>query len=118
MNYTLSGGPYTRSSYYDAYAPKRGGNTAVVPGSAPTIKFRAKAAMRSGVSLAEAVGGVKLSGGDYVKWHEINADARGRIHLRIKVRLNLAANERTDVELTHFILIVERIFGIDIRDPR
>lgn len=87
MSHTLSSGPYTRSSYYDAYAPRRGAaGTAVVPGSAPTIKFRSKGAVRPGVSLAEAVGGVKLSGGDYVKWHEINADARGRIHLRIKVR--------------------------------
>ena len=76
---------YTRSSYHDYYGPRHGGGGTVVPGSAPTIKFRAKGAVRPGVSVAEAVGGAKLSGGDYVKWHEINADARGRIHLRIKV---------------------------------
>ena len=91
MSKSLSSGPYTRSSssYYDPYTPQRGGgnmsNAAVVPGSAPTIKFRAKGVTRSGVTLDEAVGGVKLSGGDYVRWNEINADARGRIHLRIKV---------------------------------
>jgi hypothetical protein len=92
MSHSLSSGPYTRSSssYYDPYTSKHAGggmsNAAVVPGSAPTIKFRAKGSTRSGVTLDEAAGGVKLSGGDYVKWNEINADARGRIHLRIKVR--------------------------------
>jgi len=64
----------SRASYYPSVATHR----------STVVKFRAKASFRSGISLAEAVSGVKLSGGDYLRWHEINADARGKIFLRVK----------------------------------
>lgn len=65
-----------RTSYYQNYDYRA---------RSPPIKFRTKGALRPGITLADAVSGVKLSGGDYVRWHEINADARGRVYLRIKV---------------------------------
>ncbi|KLO07480.1 hypothetical protein SCHPADRAFT_909425 [Schizopora paradoxa] len=68
-----SSGP-TRTSYYQGVSSYR----------STIVKFRAKASFRSGITLAEAVSGVKLSGGDYLRWHEINADARGKIFLRVK----------------------------------
>jgi len=70
----LSSGTY-RSTMFD---------TSYAAGPTPTIKFRVKGALRSGITLTDAVAGTKLSGGDYVKWHQIKADARGRIFLRIR----------------------------------
>jgi len=61
---------YSRSSYYEPFVAR-------------TIKFKSRGSLAKGVSLMDAGNGVKLSGGDYVKWHEINADARGRIHLKV-----------------------------------
>lgn len=49
------------------------------------VKFRAKGAFRGGITLSDAVAGIKLSGGDYLRWHELNADARGKIFLKIRV---------------------------------
>ena len=53
--------------------------------SSTAIKFKARGSVGWGITLADAASGVKLSGGDYVKWHEINADSRNRILLKISV---------------------------------
>lgn len=66
--------------YFDNYG---GGHR---PRSTSVVKFRQKGSLASGMTLATAVApGTKLSGGDYLKWHEINADFRGRIYLKVKV---------------------------------
>lgn len=63
------------SGYYDGYRSH----------NSPLIKFRAKGAFRSGISLSDAVAGARLSGGDYLKWNEMTPDSRGRVYLKVRV---------------------------------
>ena len=98
-----SGGP-SRTSFYQS-----------TPYRTPVVKFRAKASFRSGITLAEAVNGVKLSGGDYLRWHEINADARGKIFLRVKVIKILSLDFKTFAFLL-FVYVVDRIRCSHVRD--
>lgn len=54
-------------------------------GRVPRIKFRSNYT-HSGMSLHEAVSGVRPAGGDVYKWHELHADRNGEIFLRVAVR--------------------------------
>lgn len=56
-------------------------------GRVPRIKFRSKYS-NSGMSLSEAVNGVRPMGGDSYKWHDLHADRNGEIFLRVTVRMN------------------------------
>ena len=55
--------------------------------SSTLVKFRRKGGFRSGVSLGEAMANVRLSGNDSYTFHELNVDTRGRIILKVRVRL-------------------------------
>jgi hypothetical protein len=48
------------------------------------IKFKRKGTFMAGVSLAEAQGHVRLSSNDAYSLHDLHADRRGTIHLRVK----------------------------------
>lgn len=48
------------------------------------IKFRTKGSFSSGVTLSEVVSGIRLAGEDKFRYHELNADARGRIYLKVR----------------------------------
>ncbi|TDL29766.1 hypothetical protein BD410DRAFT_780255 [Rickenella mellea] len=67
--------PYASSTYYD------GGYRSL---SSRPIKFRMKGGFRSGIYLADAMAGARLSGGDFLKWHEMSPDPRGRVYLKIR----------------------------------
>ncbi|KAH8118529.1 hypothetical protein DFH11DRAFT_1686667 [Phellopilus nigrolimitatus] len=51
-------------------------------GHVPKIKFRTKYTS-SGMSLSDAVNGIRPSGADSYKWHEMHADRNGEIFLRV-----------------------------------
>jgi len=53
------------------------------------LKFRRKGSFTSGIGLDEAQQRIRLSGNDAYTFHDIHADSRGRIYLRVKVRLTL-----------------------------
>ena len=50
------------------------------------LKFRRKGSFASGIGLDEAQQRIRLSGNDAYSFHDIHADSRGRIYLRVKVR--------------------------------
>lgn len=66
------------SSYDEGYAY---GSSKV-----PRIKFRSQYS-NSGMSLADAINGVRPAGADRYKWHELHADRNGEIYLRVAVSL-------------------------------
>lgn len=66
--------PYN-DSFYDTYGRYN-----------HAIKFRMKGSMRSGITLTDALSGMRLSGSEYLKRYEINPDSRGRIYLKVRVR--------------------------------
>jgi hypothetical protein len=66
----------------DAYAHYRHGGR---PGSL-SIKFKRKGAFVAGIGLDEAQSHVRLSNNDAYSIHDLHADPRGRILLKIKVR--------------------------------
>jgi hypothetical protein len=49
------------------------------------IKFRRKGSFTAGVGLDEAQSHIRLSGNDSYSFHDLHADSRRRIYLRIKV---------------------------------
>ena len=55
-----------------------------LPGSIH-IKFRRKGSFTAGVGLDEAQSHIRLSGNDAYSFHDLHADSRRRIYLRIKV---------------------------------
>ncbi|KIM45966.1 hypothetical protein M413DRAFT_64725 [Hebeloma cylindrosporum] len=52
--------------------------------SAIQLKFRRKGSFSSGIGLDEAQQRIRLSGNDAYSFHDIHADSRGRIYLRVK----------------------------------
>ncbi|KAF9569414.1 hypothetical protein CPC08DRAFT_623846 [Agrocybe pediades] len=52
--------------------------------SAIHIKFKRKGSFTSGIGLDEAQSHIRLSGNDAYSFHDLHADGRGRIHLRVK----------------------------------
>lgn len=94
------GTPYTTTYGAGAMTPSRSRHTSSVSfqhqtyngqlntstshdyrGSVPRIKFRSK--YGTGMSLNEAMNGVRPANGDVYKWHEIHADRNGEIFLRV-----------------------------------
>ncbi len=65
----------------DAYSHYRHGTR---PGSL-AIKFKRKGAFMAGIGLDEAQSHVRLSNNDAYSVHDLHADGRGRILLKIKV---------------------------------
>ena len=49
------------------------------------IKFRRKGSFTAGIGLEEAQSHIRLSGNDAYSFHDLHADSRRRIYLRIKV---------------------------------
>lgn len=56
--------------------------------SSTLIKFKRKGGFRSGISLGEAMSNVRLSANDAYTYHDLNVDPRGRIILKIRVRIS------------------------------
>ncbi len=56
--------------------------------SSGVIKFKRKGGFRSGITLGEAMSDAHLSGNDDYDLYYLNADARGRIILKVRVRLS------------------------------
>ncbi|KAF9534988.1 hypothetical protein CPB83DRAFT_755665 [Crepidotus variabilis] len=54
-----------------------------MPGSTH-IKFKRKGAFMGGIGLDEAQSRIKLSNNDHYSFHDLHADGRRRIHLKIK----------------------------------
>ncbi|PPQ79497.1 hypothetical protein CVT25_003379 [Psilocybe cyanescens] len=52
--------------------------------SALHLKFKRKGSFSSGIGLDEAQQRIRLSGNDAYTFHDLHADSRGRIHLRVK----------------------------------
>lgn len=50
------------------------------------IKFRVRNSWRAGISLAEALGGVRLSDSHQYTFHDLSVDGAGRMLLRVRVR--------------------------------
>ena len=55
--------------------------------SGTVVKFKRKGGFRSGITLGEAMSDAHLSSNDYYSLYDLNADARGRIILKIRVRV-------------------------------
>ena len=111
---SFSQGYTTQPRYHDNYNRGYRPRTTIV-------KFRQKGALTSGLNLTTAAApGTKLSGGDYLKWHEINADVRGRIYLRVKVSLTVFRPTFTSSNFVgiHSSLSVDRLPRPYIRNPR
>ncbi|KAH9947307.1 hypothetical protein B0H21DRAFT_692369 [Amylocystis lapponica] len=52
--------------------------------SSVVIKFKHKGGFRSGITLGEAMSNVRLSGNDSYTYHDLNADHRGKIILKLR----------------------------------
>ncbi|KDR83462.1 hypothetical protein GALMADRAFT_85634 [Galerina marginata CBS 339.88] len=52
--------------------------------SALHLKFKRKGSFTSGIGLDEAQSRIRLSGNDAYSFHDLHADSRGRIYLRVK----------------------------------
>ncbi|KAL5508077.1 hypothetical protein ACEPAH_5695 [Sanghuangporus vaninii] len=83
LDYTV---PYVNTPYAaGAMTPSRSRRSSYgldYNGRVPRIKFRSNYT-HSGMSLSEAVSGVRPLGGDMYKWHELHADRNGEIFLRV-----------------------------------
>ncbi|KAL5527559.1 hypothetical protein ACEPAG_6360 [Sanghuangporus baumii] len=83
LDYTV---PYVNTPYTaGAMTPSRSRRSSYgldYNGRVPRIKFRSNYT-HSGMSLSEAVSGVRPLGGDMYKWHELHADRNGEIFLRV-----------------------------------
>lgn len=53
--------------------------------SSINIKFKRRGGIMAGISLAEAQGHVRLSNNDYYSIHDLHADRRSTIYLKIRV---------------------------------
>jgi len=53
--------------------------------SSTRIKFRRKGSFTAGIGLEEAQSHIRLSGNDAYSFHDLHADSRKRIYLKIKV---------------------------------
>jgi len=53
-------------------------------GRAPHIKFRVKGSFRSGLTLSEAVAGVRVSNEEYLDAYTLQPDGRGRMFLKVR----------------------------------
>ena len=53
--------------------------------SGTVIKFKRKGGFRSGITLGEAMSDAHLSSNNFYTLYDLNADARGRIILKIRV---------------------------------
>ena len=53
--------------------------------SGTVVKFKRKGGFRSGITLGEAMSDAHLSNNDYYSLYDLNADARGRIILKLRV---------------------------------
>jgi hypothetical protein len=74
----------------DAYSQYRFGGR---PGSL-SIKFKRKGAFMAGIGLDEAQSHMRLSNNDAYTIHDLHADPRGRILLKIKVRVRIYSTGR------------------------
>ena len=83
------------------------------------IKFRRKGSFTAGIGLEEAQSHIRLSGNDAYSFHDLHADSRRRIYLRIKVcdkrfsvhpRLNIVLSGwATHPSLMKFLLTVTMV---------
>ena len=84
-------------------------------GHGTVVKFKRKGGFRSGITLGEAMSDAHLSSNDYYSLYDLNADARGRIILKIRVRaLPFFSQHR------HLLMdaTVDRVQLYDVRAPR
>lgn len=63
------------------------------------IKFKRKGGFRSGITLGEAMSDAHLSQNHEYSLYDLNADARGRIILKIRVRLSTFSNTRRSMNV-------------------
>lgn len=99
------------SGYRNAYFE----NSVDLSAKTSLIKFRARNSIRNGVSLQDAINGVKLGGNEYLRWYQIKADARGRIYVRITASDFLVALFKLDLIFPN---IVDWLFCSYVRDSR
>jgi hypothetical protein len=59
--------------------------------SATVIKLKRKGAYRTGLTIGDAQANVRLSGNDSYTFRDLNADAGGRILLKIRVSVNCSS---------------------------
>ena len=55
--------------------------------SGTVIKFKRKGGFRSGITLGEAMSDAHLSSNNFYTLYDLNADGRGRIILKVRVRV-------------------------------
>lgn len=77
--------PRTRRHSTVSFAARPPGLDAYRAPSAIHLKFKRKGSFTSGIGLDEAQSRIRLSGNDAYTFHDLHADSRGRIHLRVKV---------------------------------
>jgi len=82
------------------------------PGSL-SIKFKRKGAFMAGIGLDEAQSHIRLSNNDAYSLHDLHADSRGRILLKVEVNNYFFSFEPI------FVLscVVDRILFVDLRNP-
>jgi len=77
------------------------------------IKFKRKGAFMAGIGLDEAQSHIRLSNNDAYSLHDLHADSRGRILLKVKVNNFFFSSEPI------FVLsrVVGRVLFVDLRNP-
>ena len=55
--------------------------------SGTVVKFKRKGGFRSGITLGEAMSDAHLSSNNFYTLYDLNADGRGRIILKVRVRV-------------------------------
>lgn len=76
--------PRARRHSTVSFAPPPAINPYRVP-SALHLKFKRKGSFTTGIGLEEAQSRIRLSGNDAYSFHDLHADGRGRIYLKVKV---------------------------------
>uniref|UniRef100_A0A8H8CKR6 DUF6741 domain-containing protein n=1 Tax=Psilocybe cubensis TaxID=181762 RepID=A0A8H8CKR6_PSICU len=85
MSYSTSAVmPRSRRHSTVSFATRPQGLDAYRVPSALHLKFKRKGSFSSGIGLDEAQQRIRLSGNDAYTFHDLHADSRGRIHLRVK----------------------------------
>ncbi|KAF5321109.1 hypothetical protein D9619_000832 [Psilocybe cf. subviscida] len=75
--------PRARRHSTVSFAPPPAINPYRVP-SALHLKFKRKGSFTTGIGLEEAQSRIRLSGNDAYSFHDLHADGRGRIYLKVK----------------------------------
>lgn len=84
------GAPYMRRRHSMSRSLSRMGSRPTLDGyrrmSSTVVKFKRKGGFRSGITLGEAMSDAHLSNNYDYSPYDLNADGRGRIILKVKVR--------------------------------